>query len=99
MVTLLGNQRNPFNYLQQMDGFVLTSRYEGQGIVILEAKALGLELFLAENLEKYNPGLPVTADIPAALAGARRREKVRDDLRDYNAAIGQSLSRVLELDT
>jgi len=99
MVTLLGNQKNPFNYLRQMDGFVLTSRYEGQGIVILEAKALGLELFLAENLEKYNPGLPVTADIPAALASARKKEKRPDDLADYNAAIGRSLSRVLELDT
>ena len=97
MVTLLGNQPNPFNYLEQMDGFVLTSRYEGQGIVILEAKALGLELFLSENLEKYNPGIPATADIPAALSAAVRREKVRDDLREYNEAIGRSLNKVLEL--
>ena len=97
MVTLLGNQKNPFSYLQQMDGFVLTSRYEGQGIVILEAKALGLELFLAENLEKYNPGIPATADIPGALSAAVRKEKVRDDLREYNEAIGKSLARVLEL--
>lgn len=98
MVTLLGNQPNPFNFLEQMDGFALTSRYEGQGIVILEAKAIGLELFLSENLEKYNPGIPATADIVAALSAAQRREKVRDDLREYNEAIGKSLNRVLELD-
>jgi len=97
MVTLLGNQPNPFNYLAEMDGFVLTSRYEGQGIVILEAKAVGLELFLSENLEKYNPGILATKDIVAALSAAQRREKVRDDLKDYNEAIGRSLNKVLEL--
>ena len=95
MVTLLGNQHNPFNYLGRMDGFVLTSRYEGQGIVILEAKALGLELFLSENLEKYNPGIPATADIPDALSHAVRREKQWDDLHEYNTMIGRRLSKVL----
>ena len=31
-ITLLGNQSNPFKYLKLMDGFILTSRYEGQGM-------------------------------------------------------------------
>ena len=53
-VTLLGNQANPFPYLKKMDGFTLTSRYEGQGLVIWEAKTLGLELFITDNLEKYS---------------------------------------------
>ncbi|MDO4750365.1 MAG: glycosyltransferase, partial [Eubacteriales bacterium] len=97
-VTLLGNQPNPFPYLDQMDGFVLTSRYEGQGLVLWEARTLGLELFMAEHLAKYNPGLTGTKDIAAALIAARRKEKVRDDLRDYNDAITESLNRVLELD-
>ena len=97
MVTLLGNQANPFNYLERMDGFVLTSRYEGQGIVILEAKALGLQIYISPNLEKYNPGIPGTEDIPAALIAAQRREKIRDDLAAYNTAIGKRLSSVLEL--
>lgn len=94
-VTLLGNQPNPFNYLKLMDGFALTSRYEGQGIVILEAKALGLKLFLSDNLGKYNPGIATTSDIPSALASAQREEKCFDDLHEYNAAIGESLNRVL----
>ena len=33
-VFLLGNQTNPFCYMQQMDAFVSTSRYEGQGMNI-----------------------------------------------------------------
>ena len=94
-VTLLGNQSNPFPYLQQMDGFVLTSRYEGQGIVIWEAKTLGLELFIAENLVKYNPGITGTPDIVEALVNAQRREKTPDDLSEYNKAIGESLEKVL----
>jgi len=97
-VTLLGNQPNPFPYLDKMDGFVLTSRYEGQGLVLWEAKTLGLELFMAEHLAKYNPGLTGTADMEAALIAARRREKLRDDLREYNEAITKSLNRVLELE-
>ena len=56
-MTLLGNQPNPFPYMDRMDGFVLTSRYEGQGMVIWEAKALGLPLYLSKNLEAYNPGV------------------------------------------
>lgn len=96
-VTLLGNQSNPFPYLDQMDGFVLTSRYEGQGIVIWEAKALGLELFITDNLEKYNPGIRGYTDLVEALLGARKREKTYDDLSDYNSAIGERLRKVLEL--
>ena len=98
-VTLLGNQANPFPYLKKMDGFTLTSRYEGQGLVIWEAKAVGLPLFIARNLEKYNPGIPgiEPEDLPAAFVSARRQEKRADDLADYNAAIGASLRRVLGL--
>ena len=96
-VTLLGNQPNPFPYVDKMDGFVLTSRYEGQGLVIWEAKTLGLELFITDTLEKYNPGIRGYRDIVSALAGAQRREKVRDDLREYNEDIAASLKELLEV--
>lgn len=96
-VTLLGNQANPFPYLKKMDGFTLTSRYEGQGLVIWEAKAVGLPLFIAENLEKYNPGIPgiPLAELSGAFVAAERCNKTPDDLADYNAAIGAALREVL----
>lgn len=97
VVRLMGNKPNPFPYLEKMDGFVLTSRYEGQGIVIWEAKALGLELFITRNLEKYNPTIAGREDIVAALRDARRHEKIRDDLAGYNRKIGESLGKVLGL--
>ncbi len=96
-IKLLGNQQNPFPYLECMDGFALCSRYEGQGIVIWEAKALGLELFISDNLEKYNPGIDGYRDLVDAISKAERKDKVRDDLVGYNSEIGERLRKVLEL--
>lgn len=97
-VTLLGNQSNPFPYMDRMDGFVLTSRYEGQGMVIWEAKALGLPLYISKNLESYNPGIRGCADVAQALLRAERPgEKVYDDLSAYNGAISDSIRALLEL--
>lgn len=98
-VTLLGNQPNPFPYMDKMDGFVLTSRYEGQGMVIWEAKALGLSLYISKNLEAYNPGITGYDDIPAALCAAQKpAKKTYDDLAAYNSAISERIRALLELD-
>lgn len=95
-VSMLGSKSNPFPYLDMMDGFALTSRYEGQGIVLWEAKALGLELFMTKNLEQYNPGLSGREDFVEAVCAAGKKEKVYDDLSDYNKGVSSSLYSVLE---
>jgi len=41
-VSLVGFVKNPFDYLQRSDIFVLSSQYEGFGNVLVEAMALGL---------------------------------------------------------
>lgn len=97
-VTLLGNQQNPFCYMDKMDAFTLTSRYEGQGMVIREAQALGLPLYISKNLEPYNPGIQGYADIVEALSNAQKpAEKRYNDLSGYNAAITRDLKRLLGL--
>lgn len=93
-VRMTGNLRNPFPLLKQMDGFALESRYEGQGIVLWEAKALGLELFMHRRLEPYNPALRGVEDMVSALIAARKQEKHRDDLRDYNEQVSLALDQV-----
>lgn len=92
--TLLGNQPNPFPYLKKMDGFVLTSRYEGQGMVIWEAKAVGLPLFIADNLGQYNPGIECCGDVVAALSKAQRVPLKPDELTEYNREIDEKLDRI-----
>ncbi len=93
-VSMTGNLRNPFPLLKQMDGFALESRYEGQGIVLGEAKALGLELFMHRRLEPYNPALRGVDDMVSALIAARKEEKRQDDLRDYNEQVSLALKEI-----
>ena len=94
-VTFLGNLPNPFPVLKQMDGFALTSRYEGQGIVLWEAKSLGLELFMVKRLEQYNPGLSGYEDIVPPLCAAVRRDRQPDELLDYNRAVDAALEALI----
>ena len=42
VVTLLGFQPNPWKFIARADAFVLTSRYEGFGNVLIEAMACGV---------------------------------------------------------
>ena len=93
-MTFLGNQPNPYAYMSHMDGLALTSRYEGQGMVIMEAKALGLDLFVSRNLEGCNQGIRCSDDIAAELLTADKKVKVRDDLSAYNRNITRQLDRI-----
>lgn len=49
-VYLLGHQSNPFSLINQADLFVLSSHYEGQGLVLLESLALKKNI-LSTDLE------------------------------------------------
>lgn len=48
-VTLLGQKENPFTVLKDCDCFVLSSVYEGQPMVLLEALTLGMDI-IATNI-------------------------------------------------
>ncbi len=88
---------NPFKYEKLMDGFVLTSRYEGQGMVLLEAKALGLEVFIPKNIEKYNGyNIKGVTDIEQSIIKAKKKNKKQDSLKDYNNNIIKKLTELLD---
>lgn len=87
IVHFLGNIANPFPIIKQMDVFCLESRYEGQGMVFWEAKALGLQLIFPKHLEKYNPQLIGADDVVQELLTVQKKEKNLDVLAEYNNAI------------
>ena len=83
-VFLLGRKENPYSFMKLCDGLVSTSRYEGQGINLLEAKALGLQVFIPKRLEKYVEGIAGSEDLERSLIEAVKKEKITDNLLDYN---------------
>jgi glycosyltransferase involved in cell wall biosynthesis len=48
-VIWLGKKENVFSYLELMDVFVLASKYEGFGLVLLEAMSINLPIIAARN--------------------------------------------------
>lgn len=97
-IFLLGGQANPYKYMGKMDGFILTSRYEGQGIVALEALTLGLDIFVTKNLQKYLPEIEVTGNIIEEVLNAKKKEKNTNSLDEYNKKIDIKISNLIEGD-
>ena len=81
--------------MNRMDAFISTSRYEGQGINIMEAMAVGLPVYCTKNLEPYVAGLKGYEDIVSALIHAEKQEKRPADLSGYNAEILNEFKKML----
>jgi glycosyltransferase involved in cell wall biosynthesis len=87
-VSFLGAKKNPYKYLSKMDGLVLYSRFEGQGMVLLEAKVLGVPQYFPRHLEKYTSGLVGTDDIVSSLVNANKKAAGSlNKLSEYNMDI------------
>ena len=96
-VTFLGSKKNPFKFLKQMDLFYLSSRYEGQGMVLLEALAVGLDVLLPKHLEKYCPYVKGEKDPVNYLKKYKKKgQKTFNDLHEYNNEITAKLEQLFE---
>ena len=80
-----------------MDGFVLESRYEGQGIVILEAKILGLDLIIPDRLSNYIEDVPFTSDVVSTLVSLKKKKKKEINMLDsYNKDIILKINKLFD---
>lgn len=95
-ITFLGNQSNPFKYMKKMDLFYLQSRYEGQGMVILEALSVGLDILIPKHLEKYCPDV-IGVDSPLEYLKEYKNKKTNkfNDLQKYNNLIKEEWTNLL----
>ena len=79
-VSFLGFQQDPFSHIRKADIFVLSSRWEGFGNVLVEAMALGIPVVStdcphgpAEIIKDDQTGLLTPTENPRALAYALQR--------------------------
>lgn len=94
-ITLLGSVDNPYPIMKEMDAFILTSRYEGQGMVFLEAAYLGLKVIIPDNLSKYVGVLDSTSDVIGALKSLKKNtHKKNYDLNSYNETIKNRINNL-----
>lgn len=91
-ITFLGAKKNPFPYLKKCDYLILNSRYEGQGMVALEAKTLGLKVIMPERLNKY---LNIDYIDINDLKSVKKFKKKTDKLEDYNSDITEKIEKLL----
>ncbi|MEP6816136.1 MAG: glycosyltransferase [Marmoricola sp.] len=104
-ISLAGQVDNPFAILADADCFVLSSDYEGQPMVILEARALGLPVITTSfssvgDSVPEDAGIVVPKSVKGVAAGLERylAGEVPThplDYREYNAAAAAQFSKAI----
>lgn len=95
LVTLTGFLSNPYPTMNKMDAFILMSRYEGQGMVFLEASSLGVDVIMPKHLEKYVDGyIKGTDNVQASILSLKKHKHTFNDLKDYNDSIRKKINNL-----
>jgi len=98
-VRLLGFQANPWKFMARADVFVLTSRYEGFGNVLIEAMACGLPVVATaspgtrEIVRHEHTGLLVEPHESGAFAAAIERVLIAPKFRTELATAARARAR------
>ncbi len=107
-IFILGQRFNPMPYLKRMDCFVLSSNYEGQGLVLLEAMILGEPVISTDivgprSVLEGKPGLLVENSEDGLYNGmldfleGRYKEDKKFDYEEYNQnALNMFYEKVLK---
>jgi glycosyltransferase involved in cell wall biosynthesis len=97
-VHLCGCQTNPGSYIARADAFVLASRYEGFGNVLVEAMACGVPVVATASsgtreIVTEGVGILVDAHTPPALADALERMLTDEGFRRSASARARASAR------
>ena len=114
-VFLLGQVMNPYKYLKNSDLFILSSRYEAFGLVIIEALTLGIPVLATENhatnkIIKHkengyitkNSSIGIYEGLKYILENLSELEKYKKNLKNYkydNSEVVKELEGVLSNET
>ncbi|MGE7879231.1 CDP-glycerol glycerophosphotransferase family protein [Peribacillus muralis] len=106
-VHLLGQLENPFSFMEKCDCFVLSSHYEGQPMVLLEAMTLGMKIMATDIvanrtvLENGKYGLLVENSINglekglSTMANNAESKPEKFDYHQYNALAMETFKKCL----
>lgn len=103
-VSLAGFQANPWKYIARADVFLLTSRYEGFGNVLIEAMACGVPVVATASagtrdiVQHGQDGLLVDAHTPQAIASSLQSVLESPERRTAMSLAGRTSSRHFALD-
>jgi glycosyltransferase involved in cell wall biosynthesis len=98
-VTLLGFHANPYKFMAAADVFVLTSKYEGFGNVLIEAMASGVPVVATASfgtrdiIQHERSGLLIEAHDAASVAASLERVLTDSALRARLTAAGRERAR------
>jgi glycosyltransferase involved in cell wall biosynthesis len=96
-ITILDSDDNPYKYLNQMDGYITESRYEGCCISLLEAYTLGLDIIAPVYLTRYLPlKIEVHNNILEYLKTCSKPTKEFHNLNSYNKDIIEKINKLIE---
>ena len=105
VVRLLGFQSNPWKFMARADVFVLTSRYEGFGNVLIEAMVCGLPVVATSSygtrdiVRHDRTGFLLERHEPDAVADALARLLIEKPLRSRMASVAQSAANDFSVPT
>lgn len=105
-VILTGNLENPFGLMKYADCFVLASNYEGQPLVIQEARVLGLPIIMSDfttgqDVYQKNGQLVVKKDEKSLYKGLKafldgKVPEYKFDGDSYNQEVYEEFERLFE---
>lgn len=108
-VLLMGRMRNPFPYVKASDAFLMCSRYEPFGLVVLEAMILGVPVISADVAsireimdEKYgmivdNNEEGLYRGIKEIIKNKNKFNKYKNNLKDYTYPINEIIKQIENL--